>query len=132
MAADAGKNFLLKMGTGTGAVTVAAMRTTSFTLNGEAVDISNKDSGGFRELLGSAGLASISLTAEGVLTGSTTSNGFSGRAKAKSIDAYTILWDGTSGTLAGNFQCVSFGAAGGHNNEQTYNVTLESSGSWSG
>jgi TP901-1 family phage major tail protein len=132
MAADTGRNFLLKMGTGTAAVTVAAMRTTSFTINGEAVDITSKDDAGFRTLLGTAGLSSISLSAEGVLSGSTTSNGFAARTKAKSLDLYTLLWDGTSGTLAGSFQCVSFGAAGGHNNEQTYSVTLESSGSWTG
>jgi TP901-1 family phage major tail protein len=132
MAADTGRNFLLKMGTGTAAVTVAAMRTTSFTINGELVDDTTKDDAGYRHLLGTAGISSLSISAEGVLTGSTTHNGFAARAKAKSVDPYTILWDGTNGTLSGNFQCSSFGAAGGHNNEQTYNVTLESSGSWTG
>jgi TP901-1 family phage major tail protein len=132
MAADTGRNFLLKMGTGTAAVTVAAMRTTSFSVNGETVDVSTKDSAGFRDLLGSAGLSSLQIQAAGVLSGSTTSNVFAARAKAKSIDPYTLLWDGTAGTLSGNFQCPSFGANGEYNGAQEYNLTLESSGSWTG
>jgi TP901-1 family phage major tail protein len=130
MAADIGRNFKLEMGTGTsGTALVAAMRTTSFTVNGETVDITNKDSGGFRELLGTAGVSSVSVSAEGVLTGSTTSNGFYGRARAKSIDAYTLKFD--AGTITGLFQTVSFGGAGAHNGEQTYSLTLESSGTFS-
>jgi TP901-1 family phage major tail protein len=132
MAADTGRNFLCKLGTGTGAVTVAAMRSTAFTINGELVDTTNKDSAGFRDLLGSAGVASLQITAAGVLTGSTTSNALAARAKAKSLDLYTLLWDGTTGTLTGTFQVQSYQANAEHNDAQQFSCTLESSGSWTG
>jgi predicted secreted protein len=130
MAADIGRNLLVKMGTGTAAVTVAAMRTTSFTVNGEAVDTTNKDSGGFGELLGTAGVSTLEISAAGVLTGSTTSNGFFNRARNKSIDAMTLVLDGTN-TITGNFQTLSFSGAGAYNGEQTYDVSLRSSGTFS-
>jgi len=39
MTIQKGRDFLLKLGTGGGAITCAAMRTTRFTVNGEAVEV---------------------------------------------------------------------------------------------
>ena len=51
MAAQRGKALLLKIDVSGTMTTVGGMRSTSMTLNDEAVDITNKDSGSFRELL---------------------------------------------------------------------------------
>ena len=54
MAAERGSAFLLKIGDGAsppGFVTVAGLKTTQLSINGDAVAITNKGSGGWRELL---------------------------------------------------------------------------------
>lgn len=129
MAAQTGRSFLLKAGTGTAAVTVASLRTNSFTVNGETVDVTNKDSAGYRELLGTAGVASMSISGAGLLAGGTFDSMFIGRVAAKSIDAYTLAGVGTN-TITGLFQVTSYQAAGEYNGAQTYDVSLESSGSF--
>jgi TP901-1 family phage major tail protein len=127
MPAQKGRDFLLKLGTGGGAITVAAMRTTRLAINGETVDATNKDSAGWRELLAGGGKVSVSVRAAGILSGSAQATDFAGRAIARSLDSYTVVFD-NGDTLAGSFQCASFEAAGEHGGEQTYELTLESSG----
>ena len=128
MAAITGRSFLLKVGTGTGAVTVASLRTNSFTVNGETVDVTNKDSAGYRELLGTGSPVSMSLSGAGILAGGTFDSMFIGRVAARSLDAYTITV-GTN-TITGLYQCTSYQASGEYNGAQTYDVGLESSGSF--
>ncbi len=58
MGVEKGSAFLLKVGDGNipaTYATVAGMRTTQLSVNGEAVNITSKDSGGWRELLSGAG-----------------------------------------------------------------------------
>ncbi|CAB4176561.1 COG5437 Predicted secreted protein [uncultured Caudovirales phage] len=127
MAAQLGRSLLLKAGTGTGAVTIASLRSNAFTVNGETVDVTNKDSAGYRELLGSAGVVSASLSASGLLAGGTFDSMLLGRVTTRSLDLYTVTF-GTN-TIAGTFQTTSYKAAGEYNGAQTYDLSLESSGS---
>jgi TP901-1 family phage major tail protein len=72
MAAQKGKDVLMKINTsGSTYVTIGGLRSTSITLNDEAVDITNKDSLGTRTLLAGAGVNSISVSGSGVFTDST-------------------------------------------------------------
>ena len=74
MAAERGSAFLLKIGDGAAAptyATVAGLKTTQLSINGDAVVITNKGSGGWRELLSGAGVRSVSVAASGIFTGST-------------------------------------------------------------
>ena len=73
--AQKGNNFLLKIADkydGTVYTTVAAMRTTSMTINKSSVDITSKDSNGWQELLPGGGVKSVSMSAEGVYSADTT------------------------------------------------------------
>lgn len=66
MGVEKGSAFLLKVGDGNipaTYATVAGMRTTQLSVNGEAVNITSKDSGGWRELLSGAGVRSVSVSA---------------------------------------------------------------------
>ena len=59
MAAERGSAFLLKIGDGAATptfATVAGLKTTQLSINGDAVAITNKGSGGWRELLSGAGV----------------------------------------------------------------------------
>ncbi len=59
MAVEKGSAFLLKIGNGGAPVvysTIAGLRPTQISVNGEAVNITSKDSGGWRQLLPGAGV----------------------------------------------------------------------------
>jgi len=78
MAAEKGSAFLLKIGDGASPLafqTVAGMRTTQMSVNGEAVNVTSKESGGWRELLSGAGVRSVSVAASGIYTGSAAERG---------------------------------------------------------
>ena len=58
MPAEKGSAFLLKVGDGAATpvyTTLAGLRTTQLSINGDSVVITNKGSGGWRELLSGAG-----------------------------------------------------------------------------
>ena len=130
MAAQTGRSLLLKFGTGTAATTAASCRTTGFTIAGEAVDVTNKDSTGqFRELLAAAGIASMQIQVAGLLAGGTQDLDFANRAGSRTLDLYTLAFD-SANTVVGSFQVTSFGVSGGYNDAQEFTATLESSGAW--
>jgi TP901-1 family phage major tail protein len=134
MAAGKGSSFLLKENsTGTPA-TVGGLRSTSMTINGEAVDITTKDSNAFissgndkaRDLLQGGGVRSMSITASGVFTDSSTENLVRGFAFDGAIQNYDLIFsDGSK--IAGAFLITSYERAGEFNGEETYSLTLESS-----
>ena len=134
MAAGKGSSFLLKdNSTGTPA-TVGGLRSTSMTINGEAVDITTKDSNAFissgndkaRDLLQGGGVRSMSITASGVFTDSSTENLVRGFAFDGAIQNYDLVFsDGSK--IAGAFLITSYERAGEFNGEETYSLTLESS-----
>ena len=133
MAAGKGSSFLLKENsTGTPA-TVGGMRSTSMSINGEMVDITTKDSNAFissgndkaRDILQGGGIRSMSLSASGVFTDSSTENLVRGFAFDGAIQNYDLIFsDGSK--IAGAFLITSYERAGEYNGEETYSVTLES------
>ncbi len=69
MAVERGSAFLLKVGDGAATpafATVAGLRTTQLSVNGEAVVVTTKDSGGWRQLLSGAGVRSVSVSGAGL------------------------------------------------------------------
>lgn len=125
-----GRTLLLKTGSGGSAITVAAMRTTRFTVNGEVVDATHKDSAGMRTLLDGAGVAKLTISAAGLLSGQAQSTDFITRTLNRSLDAYRLEFDNAD-VIEGSFQLTQFEVAGDYNGEQTYSLTLESSGALS-
>ena len=128
MAAQRGKALLLKIDVSGTMTTVGGMRSTSMTLNDEAVDISSKDSGSFRELLPAGGIQTMSISASGVFTDSTAETTLRAAYGTSTFKSYNIIVPDL-GTYAGTFMIASLEYAGEYNGEATYSVTLESSGS---
>ena len=127
MAAQRGKALLLKIDVSGTMTTVGGMRSTSMTLNDEAVDITNKDSGSFRELLPSGGIQSMSISASGVFTDSTAETTLRSAYGTSTFKSYNVIVPDL-GTYAGTFMIASLEYAGEYNGEATYSITLESSG----
>jgi len=130
MSAEKGSAFLLKVGDGgdpPGFATVAGMRTTQLSVNGEAVNVTSKDSGGWRELLSGAGIRSVSVAGSGIFTGSAAEARLKTNALAGLIDDYQLSFE-SGETMQGRFLISRLDYAGDHGGERTYALNLESSG----
>lgn len=130
MAAEKGSAFLLKVGNGGNPpnyATIGGMRTTQLSVNGEAVNVTSKDSGGWRELLTGAGVRSVSVAASGIFTGSAAEGRIKGNALGGSLDDYELSFE-SGERLRGRFLVTRLDYAGDHGGERTYAVALESSG----
>jgi TP901-1 family phage major tail protein len=130
MTAQKGSALLLKVGAVAGSpVTVAGSRNNSIKLANEMVDVTNKDSAGYRTLLQGAGTQSISLSIDGTAVNDAAFSTLQNNAFNNTISTYSVFFD-NGDTLEGSFQITSFEVAGAYNKEQTFTATLESSGSW--
>ena len=129
MAAQKGKDLLLKVDDGTGNfVTVAGLRTRRFALNTEAVDTTHAESvGRWRELLAGAGVKRASIAGAGIF-----------KDETSDIIARQIFFDGiirawqvvvpAFGVISGLFQITSLDYRGDHAGELTFDIALESAG----
>ena len=130
MMIEKGSAFLLKVGDGAVApafATVAGLRTTQLSINGETVVVTNKDSGGWRQLLSGAGVRSVSVSGAGVFTGSAAEGRLRGHALAGTIEDYRLSFEGGE-SLTGRFLVTRLDYAGDFNGERSYTLSLESSG----
>ena len=133
MGAQNGKDLLIKLDlTGVGQFeTVAGLRASRISFNAESVDVTSLESqGGWRELLGGAGVKSAAISGSGVFKDADTDE----RARQIFFDGETprfqvIIPD--FGIVEGPFQVTSIEYSGSHNGEATYEMALASAGALS-
>lgn len=130
MTAQKGSAFLLKIGDGDTPLsyqTVAGLRTTQMSINGDTVVVTHKESGGWRDLLSGAGTRSVSVAASGIFLGSAAEAAIRAHALAGTIADYELNFeDGEK--LRGRFLVQRLDYAGDFNGERNYTLQLESSG----
>ncbi len=130
MAAQNGKDLLIKIDlTGDGEFeTIAGLRASRLSFNAETVDVTSLESaGGWRELLGGAGVKSASISGSGVF-----------RDAATDARARQIFFDGEVprfqviipdfGVIEGPFMVTAIDYAGSYNGEATYEMSMASAG----
>lgn len=130
MAAQNGKDLLIKVDvTGDGQFsTMAGLRASRVSFNAETVDVTSLESaGGWRELLGGAGVKSAAISGSGVFKDDATDE----RARQIFFDGETpdfqiIVPD--FGIIEGPFQVTSIEYSGSHNGEATYEMAMASAG----
>jgi TP901-1 family phage major tail protein len=130
MPAQSGSAFLLKISDGAtppNYQTVAGLRTTQMSINGESVVVTHKGSGGWRELLSGAGTRSVSVSAAGIFLGSSAESAVRAHALAGTLEDYELSFEGGE-KLRGRFLVQRLDYAGDFNGERTYTLQLESSG----
>jgi TP901-1 family phage major tail protein len=130
MAVERGSAFLLKIGDGqtpVGYQTIAGLRTTQLSVNGEAVNVTSKDSGGWRELLSGAGTRSVSVSGAGVFTGSAAETRLRNQALTGTVDNYELSFE-SGERMRARFLVTRLDYAGDYNGERNYTLSLESSG----
>lgn len=133
--AEAGRFIALYLGTGASPdtfVKVAGLRTTDLSINGNPVDITNKGSGGWRELLPGAGITQIDIGASGVFS--------KGDAKQAALLTAVInsptspvyihaqILTGAGDTFTGWWVVASLKRSGTHNDAEMYDLSLQSTG----
>lgn len=128
MAAQKGKDLLIKIDNGAGFTTVAGLRTRRLAFNAEAVDVTHAESANrWRELLDGAGVKRASVAGRGLFKDAASDElvraaFFNGAVK----DCQVVIPD--FGTVEGPFQIVSLEFAGEHNGEVSFDLALESAG----
>ena len=128
MAAQKGKDLLVKIADGVGFTTVAGLRARRLAFNAETVDITHAESAGrWRELLDGAGVKRASVAGRGLFKDAASDalmrqTFFDGAVKNFKV----VIPD--FGTVAGAFQIVTLEFAGEHDGELTYELALESAG----
>lgn len=130
MASQRGSAFLLKLSDGStppNYATVAGLKVTSLAINGDPVVITNKDSGGWRELLSGAGVRSVSIVASGIFTGSSAETQVRRFALEGAIEGYELSFE-SGEKMQGKFVVTRLEYAGAFNGERNYTIALESSG----
>ncbi|OWU85311.1 tail protein [Oceanicola sp. 22II-s10i] len=133
MAAQNGKDLLIKVDmTDAGLFeTIAGLRASRISFNAESVDVTSLESqGGWRELLGGAGVRSATISGAGVF-----------KDAASDERARQIFFDGATpdfqvvipdfGVVEGPFQVTAIEYAGAHDGEATYELSMASAGALS-
>lgn len=130
MTAQNGKDLLIKLDmTGAGQFeTIAGLRATRISFNAEAVDVTSLESaGGWRELLGGAGVKTAQISGSGVFKDAATDE----RARQLFFDGtvadYQVIVP-DFGIISGAFMLTSIEYGGAHNGEATYELALASAG----
>lgn len=127
MAAQKGKDLLLKIHDGTVYQIVGGFKSNDLTINGEAVDVTTKDNVGFKELLEGAGVRSLSASGDGVFMNDATFAIAHGHVLAGTHPDCEITVPGL-GTYTGKFAISSLQMSGGFEGEITYTISLDSAG----
>ena len=130
MVAQSGKDLLIKLDmSGDGQFeTVAGLRSTRISFNAETVDVTSLESeGGWRELLGGAGVRSASVSGSGVF-----------KDDESDERARQIFFQGDTpefqviipnfGIVQGAFQITALEYSGAYNGEATFEMSLSSAG----
>jgi TP901-1 family phage major tail protein len=129
MAAQRGRDLLLKLDDGSGAFsTVAGLRTQRIALNADTVDITHAESSGrWRELLSGAGVRRASLAGTGVFKDQTSDE----YVRRSFFDGTILNWQvivPSFGIIQGLFQISALDYRGEHAGEVTFELALESAG----
>jgi predicted secreted protein len=130
MPANVGRTSFLYWGDESPQPLVAGVRELGFSVGGEAVDVTNNDSAGWRALLDAAGVNSIDIPISGVLQNDTLRadaiNGATIGSGLRMQAATFVRADGSM--LSGNWYLQGYSETGAHDGEITFEATLMSNG----
>lgn len=131
IAAKKGRLFLIKLGDGNSPptyTTLGGLRATDMTLNNAGVDITNKGSNGWRELLPDGGIQNVTLTGSGLFDANSAQQKQLKNAFFNRVLLQAEIVDENADRVYGYFHVSSYKESGAHNDAQMYDATLESSG----
>ena len=123
MAAAKGRSLLVKKGS----TVLAGMRTKGVALNGEPIDVTTDDDGGWRTLLSDVGTLSVDLSIEGITKDDTLRALIAAGGTSLMLTDITVEFLDGNG-FSGNFFLNSLEETGTYNEAITFSGSLQSSG----
>ena len=132
MAKFCGKDFVVQIedspaGSDT-FTTVAAMRSTSMSVNNEQVDVTTKSDMSWRQLI-ACGVRTMSISLAGVVTDDDTFKQLQANAISDTDNIWAFkLVSGLGDEFKGNYQIASIERTGEYNGAEEYSITLEGAG----
>lgn len=128
MTANSARDMVLQWGDESPPPEVAGIREHTVSHEGDAQDITNNDSSGWRQLLSSKGIKGVTITVSGVLLDDTLrADWYAGSVQQNAIFQYA---DGGSVTFSGTskLHLQSYQESGSHESETTFEATFISHG----
>ena len=131
MAAQKGRDLLLKIDNGAGFVTAAGLRSKRLAFNAQLVDVTDAESAGrWRELLGGAGVQRAAVSGSGIFKDQASDALVRSLFFAGTIAGWQVVIP-DFGTVAGPFQIAALEYSGAHDGEVAFEIALESAGALS-
>ena len=135
MTANVGRTLFLYWGDESPQPRVAGIREKGVSVSGEAVDITNDDSLGWRQLLDAAQVNAVEISCSGVLDGDVLrADWFAGASETgRRMQALKIEYPLEGGqtnkaTITGTFYLQDYSETGNHDGEITFEATFMSHG----
>ena len=128
MAAQKGRDLLLKIDNGSGFATVAGLRSKRLSFNAALVDVTDAESAGrWRELLGGAGVQRAAVSGSGIFKDQASDALVRSLFFGGAIANWQIVIP-DFGTVSGAFQIAALEYSGAHDGEVLFEIGLESAG----
>lgn len=126
-----GRSALFKYGTGSGPITyttVGGLRNVDISIDTGAVDVTNKDSGGYQTMLAGAGVWKGSISAQGLFDNSVSLKAVVASTMPPQVSIPGQVIMGNGDTYTGTFLVTQLKRTGTYQDAETYDITLASSG----
>jgi TP901-1 family phage major tail protein len=129
MAAHVGRTITVYWGAESPQPAVAGIQEKTVSLSGEAVDITNDDSDGWRQLLDAAQINTVEISCSGVAIDDTLrADWFAGASAADRRMQPATFQYADGGTIAGTFYLQEYSETGPHDDAITFEATFASNG----
>ena len=130
MSIQNGALVLIKIGNGADPeifTTIGGLHASGMKLDNQILNATNVESGTWKQLLGGAGIQSVSIDGSGLFTDSAAEDTLRGYAFAGSVNNYQFIF-ANGDMLTGPFLVTSYERSGDYGAEEIYFLALESAG----
>jgi TP901-1 family phage major tail protein len=129
MTANVGRTITVYWGDESPQPAVAGIQEKTVSLSGEAVDITNDDSNGWRQLLDAAQVNTVEISCSGVaINGVLRADWFAGASATGSRMQAATFEYADGGTITGTFYLQEYSETGPHDDAITFEATFVSHG----
>lgn len=122
-----GRLLLLKFGDAATGQVIKGLKEVTVSQNNSVIDVSTKDTDGWRELLEDGSLKMFSVSVSGIFKDNPTDELIRAANFNNTLNTYTIMFP-NGDTIECDFQITGWQTAGSEQGAQTYSYTLESTG----
>jgi TP901-1 family phage major tail protein len=119
--------MLIKLGSALTGTPLGGLRDTTFSMNNQVIDVSTKDTDGWREVLEDGNVKFFTISGNGIFKDSVSDETIRGYVFANSLNTFTFVFP-NGDTIEGTFQITQYERSGSYEGAETYSITLESSG----